>query len=256
MADPGDDAKEVVDLTELSDAEDDLVVCQVSLPSNNQSTDCRFGRLIGSQEQTPSAPPLAHHLELGPGGFHRHPRPSHFPSHGSVNALRPVGPFTPGHHHHPLAQGKIGCDSAQRREGNFSVQISAASPVAFRSGGGIHVGTPPYESQFHHHLRQSNVALRHGPPLSHGSPFRCIDGVARQQMVGNQVRESAPICIEQRHHQTPSGLDSPSFTNVIPQRPKQGRVASMMNPRLSRQGEWKLVDRNAVQSSMQWLYFK
>ena len=201
------EVNEIVDLTELSDAEDDLVVCQVSLPSSHPSARAegsRFGRrhqgaaleqMPQQQQPTSSARLLLRHEPESVPDFPRQSRLPAHPSYGGLTSLRPAGPAS-----HAMSQNQYPVEASSHRRdilnpssNQLSLTPSGSSAMASFGGNAMSAGTPPYESQFHPHHQyqhqrtgaghqrtfgQNQVILRH--PIIHFPTSKRVSKMSKQ----------------------------------------------------------------------------
>ena len=243
------DEKELVDLTELSDTEDDLVVCRVSLADRCSATpsvaDSQSSARRPTSFQSPHyhpPPPPARLDQSVADDFHRAaPFPPFHPF--GVTGLRPRGGLTSGHHRFPSFP--IGRDfspfpSAGSSAMHLSLNSLNSTPMSTNSpfqSQYMHAVTAALETPFHHpgpvaQYMNSLTSMRDTPH------FRCAEAM-------RQARE-APLSNDQRRATTPGRSESAAFPNRNSHRSQHGRVASMIKSQSSHQGERNSTERQVI----------
>ena len=239
----GEIAREVVDLTELSDAEDDLVVYQVSLPKNNppiaaESRPMRRSALGDSSSFLRRVEHVANELPPPP-QQQQQPHGSQYQSYGRQSVV--VGA--------PL--NKMSCDFASKPPSSSAVpahrEEKRSAPVPPMAGYRVnsnYAGPSSYDTQYRRAGR--GFAHHNNATVAHSSPnsFRCAEPVTRL-MIG-PILEQTPC--DERRKCPPADIDAANVSNELARLRQHGRTPSSVihHPQMTRQTDWSLVDGKRV----------
>ena len=240
----GEVAREVVDLTELSDAEDDLVVYQVSLPKNNPSI--RRSGLGDSSSFVRRVDHVANELQQQQ---QQQPHGSQYHSYGRQSVVV-VGP--------PL--NKMSCDFASKTPSSLAVpahrEDKRSVPVPPMAGYRVnssYAGPSNYETQYHRAGRgfahHNNATVAHSSPSS----FRCTEPLTRL-MIG-PILEQTPCNERRKCPQT--DIEAAIVSDELARLRQHGRAPSgvIHHPQMTRQTDWSLVDGKRVKLLSSTSYF-